>query len=105
MTKIKTDHNLLLHDLGLAALDYLKAKESTKKVKFDYQLARNSYLGRIDPSGNLRTKDVVEDPEFQSLTGYQYKAYLSARRVEYNAMRRLETRFRSLPVYLKGGDL
>lgn len=86
----------LLTELGQSALEFLQAEEQEKESRDRYQDARNTFLRLVDPERTKRTRDFIDNPDFQAVTSVPYEAYQIARRKRYNAKRRLDTKFRQV---------
>ena len=90
LNKITIEQSLLA--LGIASAEYLKCVQDTGHARADYIEARDSYIQSTFEE--LPWAVWLEDEGFQNATSDLYKKYQSAKRNEYNAKRRLDTKFR-----------
>lgn len=79
---------------GQVAVEYRRAIQDRKKARQSYVEVRNRWLSE---NGHGRTmRDAMNDPEFFNATDDAYKAFIEARRVERNTLRRLMCRCRKV---------
>lgn len=83
---------IALAETGQAAVEHHRAMQERKRSRQAYAEIRNRWLRENSHGRTMR--DAMEDPEFFNATDDAYRAFVEARRVERNALRRLETQCR-----------
>jgi len=83
--------------VGQAAMAYHHAALERKQARRRYVELRNEWLTDNDYGRSM--KDALETPDFFEVTDDAYRAFVDARRIERNALRRLESQCRRA-----GGD-
>ena len=89
-------------DFAKASAAVMSLENHSKFLRDEYRSAVRAYFSYSQDS--FCRKDVIDalsDPEFQLATGKLYRAMLAAKKELKNAKRRLQTRYISLPAYLK----
>jgi len=82
-----------LLDLAEQTVFYLDAKQVTAHKREEYRRVRDLFLARND---GIEWKDCVTDPAFQLFTAKAYRELRNARSQQYNAERRMMTRYRRI---------
>jgi len=81
-----------LNELAVETIAYLDAKQATQHKRDEYRRVRDHYIAANGAGRDW--KELVCDPSFQMFTNKAYREWRNARSQQYNAERRMMTRYR-----------